>query len=374
MTSAPDAVALLALRDEANVRAFLHMVRVGEGTADADGYRRMFTGAMFDDFSRHPNQTHKAGALASTAAGAYQFLYRTWQECAQALGLRDFSPANQDIAALYLIWRRGALDDVRAGRLNQAIAKCAREWASLPGSPYGQPTRTLAQATKSYLDAGGTLAGSPKETPAMVAPLVAPLIGALASSLIDIFTPLAKEKITKEMARHTDNPQVADQIATNIVDTAKALTGKDDPIDAVAAAKAQPEIVQQVEASALETVERLAPLLDKLAQWDAQSWAAEEASRDAAQRRAQDDPNDQDPYLTKSIVQLTTGILLAGMVLAAALAYFGMREQVAAVISLVTAGAGMIFGKFGTRYDHRYGSSRGSAAKDVVMGALSGRK
>jgi hypothetical protein len=71
--------------------------------------------------------------------------------------LPDFSPPMQDLAAVYLINRRKALEDVEAGRIEQAIEKCNREWASLPGSPYGQPTRTLAQALATFKEYGGTL-------------------------------------------------------------------------------------------------------------------------------------------------------------------------------------------------------------------------
>lgn len=146
-----------------NVRAFLHMVRVGEGTADDDGYRRLFGGRLVDDYGDHPRVAVTAGLgrhrYTSTAAGAFQFLARTWDECAAALGLGDFSPASQDLAAVFLIDRRRALADVLAGRIEAAIGKCAREWASLPGSPYGQPTKTLDQALRAYRAAGGTIAG-----------------------------------------------------------------------------------------------------------------------------------------------------------------------------------------------------------------------
>jgi muramidase (phage lysozyme) len=144
----------LQLRDtlasSANLRAFLRMLRVGEGTPDEDGYRRMFAGRLTDSFADHPRiaVTAKLGGkpITSTAAGAYQFLSRTWDECAKALELPDFSPASQDVAAVFLIRRRKALPDVLAGRIERAIELCNCEWASLPGSPYGQPVRTMAQA------------------------------------------------------------------------------------------------------------------------------------------------------------------------------------------------------------------------------------
>lgn len=142
-----------------NLRAFLAVIRAGEGTSDADGYRRHYGGRLFDGYADHPRVAIKAGRWTSTAAGAYQFLSRTWDEAAKALALPDFSPASQDLAAVFLIRRRGALVAAMQGRLDEAIAGCAKEWASLPGSPYGQPTRTLAQAHATYAAAGGRLAG-----------------------------------------------------------------------------------------------------------------------------------------------------------------------------------------------------------------------
>ncbi len=143
---------------DANVAAFLKMIRVGEGTSGANGYNIMFTGATFSSFAAHPNQTHCAGSLCSTAAGAYQFLKRTWDGCKSALDLPDFTPVSQDKAAIYLIRYRGAIELVKQGRFEEAVTKCNREWASLPGSPYGQPTRTMAQAREDYLNYGGTIA------------------------------------------------------------------------------------------------------------------------------------------------------------------------------------------------------------------------
>jgi muramidase (phage lysozyme) len=144
-----------------NMQAFLVMIRVGEGTPDEDGYRRHFGGRLFTSFADHPRVAITAGLgknkYTSTAAGAYQFLSRTWDECAAALDLPDFSPASQDLAAVFLIDRRRALADVLAGRFEQAVAKCAREWASLPGSPYGQPVKTMQQALETYRIAGGVL-------------------------------------------------------------------------------------------------------------------------------------------------------------------------------------------------------------------------
>ena len=163
-----DRARLAAALADPNLQAFLRVIRAGEGTADDDGYRRHFGGELFESFADHPRRAITKGmagkSYTSTAAGAYQFLQGTWDECASSMGLGDFSPASQDLAAVYLIDRRGALADVLAGRIEAAIARCAKEWASLPGSPYGQPTRSLAQALATYAEWGGVL--RPADAPA----------------------------------------------------------------------------------------------------------------------------------------------------------------------------------------------------------------
>ena len=142
-----------------NLYAFLWMVRHAEGTAGQNGYRTMFGGGLFNSFEDHPRKKIRrragTGHITSTAAGAYQFLERTWDDCAATLDLPDFSPASQDKAARFLIHRRGALTDVLAGRLDRAIKKCNKEWASLPGSPYGQPTISIEKARVLFKEAGG---------------------------------------------------------------------------------------------------------------------------------------------------------------------------------------------------------------------------
>ena len=131
-----------------NVQAFLRVIRAGETSQDDIAYRTMFGGGTFASFNDHPRVKNSAAGLVSTAAGAYQFLERTWDGLDAKYNFPDFSPATQDFAAVALILGRGALDDVLAGRFEQAVRKCNKEWASLPGSPYGQPTRSMEQARK----------------------------------------------------------------------------------------------------------------------------------------------------------------------------------------------------------------------------------
>lgn len=177
-----DPIELVAALEHPNVAAFLRMIRKGEGTSDEDGYRRMFGGELFDSFADHPRRaiTKKLGGkpITSTAAGAPQFLSRTWDGLVKQYGFADFSPKSQDLGCVALIKGRKALDDVIAGRFEQAVLKCNKEWASLPGSPYGQPVVTMAEARAEYERHGGTYAAeAPAAMQAAALLMVTPEVG-----------------------------------------------------------------------------------------------------------------------------------------------------------------------------------------------------
>lgn len=157
-----------------NVRAFLAAIRYGEGTLNANGYRTVYGGGLFNNMSDHPAITGEwTGAklpdkyclslklspgCKTTAAGAYQFIKPTWRTLKLLLQLPDFSPASQDAAALELIRQKGALDDIINGNINTAIFKLRGVWASIPGATTGQPTASLGAWTNVYLNSGGQMA------------------------------------------------------------------------------------------------------------------------------------------------------------------------------------------------------------------------
>lgn len=148
--------------ENANLRAFLDMIAFAEGTAGPEGYRTMFGGTLMDSMQDHPRKffsfkNSRGETLKTSAAGRYQFLSRTWDELKAKLKLQDFGPASQDAGAIELIRQRGALNDVKAGRVVQAIAKVRTIWASLPGAGYAQPEKTLSNLVAAYKNAGGSV-------------------------------------------------------------------------------------------------------------------------------------------------------------------------------------------------------------------------
>jgi muramidase (phage lysozyme) len=154
-----------------NLNAFLEMIAVSEigraMLAMSDNGYNVICGStpahpiLFRSYAAHPNRKViiNSKGLVSSAAGRYQFMPTTWNEVAAKLKLHDFTPASQDAACVELIKRRGAYDDVVAGRFTAGLSKCRKEWASLPGADYdGQHMNTFAFLQDAYTTAGGKIA------------------------------------------------------------------------------------------------------------------------------------------------------------------------------------------------------------------------
>lgn len=166
---------------EARVRAFLRMIRVGEGTTGEKGYEKLFGGGSFikrgKDWSTHPDIVIHSGKYSSSAAGAYQIMrytykwlhgaeldkhnkatgkYQAFHDYIRKFGIKDFSPESQDLLAIIILKYKdsGALKAITEGHIEKALDITSYEWASLPNSHgegrYGQPTQTLNQALKNF--------------------------------------------------------------------------------------------------------------------------------------------------------------------------------------------------------------------------------
>lgn len=134
------------------VRAFLDLTSRAEGTygVNDNGYNVLYGFGTFSSYAAHPNRAISKGGLTSTAAGRYQFLKKTWDGVKSATGVTDFSPESQDIGAVELFRRRNMLQDILDGKIESAVKKGNKEWASFPGSPYGQGTRSMNQMLSWY--------------------------------------------------------------------------------------------------------------------------------------------------------------------------------------------------------------------------------
>ena len=131
----------------AGARPFLDAVASGESPAyniRYDGGK----GTPFDSFDDHPRQLERITAgpyrgQRSDAAGKYQMISTTWDKVAKPLGLPDFSPESQDMAAWQLANNsygnltkgRDLLGDLQAGRHDDVARVLSSEWASIARNP-----------------------------------------------------------------------------------------------------------------------------------------------------------------------------------------------------------------------------------------------
>lgn len=152
-----------------NQKAFLDMIAFSElGQALQDksdhGYNVIVGSTpkapiLFSSYADHPRKVVKlSDTLSSSAAGRYQLLARYYDAYKKQLNLPDFSPASQDAIAIQQIRERKALDDIDAGRFEDAVSKCKNIWASLPGAGYSQHENSMESLKVAYINAGGALA------------------------------------------------------------------------------------------------------------------------------------------------------------------------------------------------------------------------
>ncbi len=87
-------------------QAFLDAIASAEGTGG--DYNIIVGGKKFEGYEQHPNIVGlKTKAGPSTAAGKYQITKQTWDDFSKRYpDLKDFSPENQDKAAMYIATER----------------------------------------------------------------------------------------------------------------------------------------------------------------------------------------------------------------------------------------------------------------------------
>lgn len=121
----------------------LAKIASGETTSDPlGGYDELYDGGKFNSYDAHPNVHLPIGnGQFTSAAGKYQFENSTWNNEAKKLGLSDFSPQSQDMAAWDLAnttyekqTGRSLLSDAKSNQVDWGAL--SGEWPSL-GSKSG---------------------------------------------------------------------------------------------------------------------------------------------------------------------------------------------------------------------------------------------
>lgn len=370
------------------IAAFLHVIREGESNQNDDAYTLINGGGHFTSFADHPF-AHQS-APPGKAAGAYQFIPHTWDGLVSRYGFTNFSPQCQDEGAVALILEHYAGDAIKAGQIAEACQILGSTWTSLPGLgtaraertfvkfggtlPVTQPQdqgTTMADQTDSSPLQGTTAATAIPDIIAGVAPLLGPW-GVVVGGLVKAFSPLFQEKLAKEIGKHTDSPDTAQQIAASVVQVAQDVTGKDDPVQATAAVQNDPQMAAKVEETLTDRLAAIAPYVDKLGELDKARWAAEQSGRDAAAARAQHERWDMTPVVVW-FAAVTTTLLVLGLV--GAIIYQGITKDSinAALLSLTGPLAMAAIQCWRDIFAYRFDGSKASEAQNAILSQMAAK-
>jgi hypothetical protein len=337
------------VRDEVamtpNKTAFLRMTYACEGTAGPDGYRTLFGGGLFDAPPwQHPRRKVSAGGYTSTAAGAPQILAGTWDDFCKDRGIRPFDPAGQDECALWLIDRRGAT-------------------ATQPAAPIDDRSTEANAATREAVTVGGA-DNSNSVTQGGRVPFL-PIMLSLLPSVLNLFAPRAQAALQKVTQQP---PDVVQGFVQSLFDKLGQLTGQTDPIQATAAITKDPaaDKVADLQEHALDYLDKLAPVLDKIASYDQQAWTAEETSRDSAASRALKQQEAGPLWSNPTFIIALVVMVLVTVVVVAVLFKGGFSTDMQAFVIGAIVGSALT-----AVLSFYFGSSRSSSAKDVLIGEMS---
>jgi putative chitinase len=162
---------------------------------------------------------------------------------------------------------RGNVNDARPANGEDDRIKRWRRARAAVAAAAGTPTAQQQPApvvTATTVPVSQSQPSPPASAPAQEQSMPPSLLAGLASTVINLFTPIAAEKLRKEIGRHTDDSSVAEQLTAGVIDAAKAATGMSDPIQAVAAVQSDPAALERAEAGAMQSLDRLLPLIERI--------------------------------------------------------------------------------------------------------------
>lgn len=201
--------------------------------------------------------------------------------------------------------------------------------------------------------------------------LVNPFAGLIAA----MFKPIVQDKLTTELQRHTDKPEVKAAIEQTMMSAAQAATGETEPLQVAAALQKQPELVQQVEQSVMDHLDALKPVLDGIHQRQVDAWATERADQDAAAVRARGDAFDMTPALMRSAIGALFALIgLVGFIVVYQVIQTQDHTADTAAWAALTGLIGFVTGAMvSSIYSYRFATTRNSSANQAVMAELARR-
>lgn len=198
------------------------------------------------------------------------------------------------------------------------------------------------------------------------------LVQGLAGVLINAFSPLAKDKFTKELGRHDIPPEISGQVFEGLINTARQVTGIEDPVQAVAKATANADLLQKIEQSAVERLNQLAPALQQLVELRKADVAIDTASADAAAARA-DATSVRKAFSTNAWKALAIGAALMGVIAVAQIIYSPDHKADGQIVGALILAFGSLGTWIGMIAHYGFGTTGSSGVKDIALNAAAVR-
>jgi len=234
----------------------------------------------------------------------------------------------------------------------------------------------LAKAQAVFQAYGGTLVGdspAPLPQPAVTLPQPAVtlpqprkpnmgLLAALLPSVLQLFAPRAQAALQKVTGQ---GPDVTGPFLQSLFGQVSAVTGEADPVAATAALqKAPQEQVKAVEDHALDYLDKIAPMFDKIADLDKLRMAADDA--DMASARAFTPRVEVAPRLIKSSDWAFGAALVGMLILVGMQMYFDPDHKPDTTLVVILTGLVLAASRvFERPFLWRFGSMHDSVAQDV---------
>lgn len=208
---------------------------------------------------------------------------------------------------------------------------------------------------------------------------IIPILASLLPTILQLFQPKAQQAVAKVTGQ---TPDAAGLFVQSLFDKLGQIVGipvKDDAsaIQAVAAltAKPDPAVIEQLEEHAFDYLDKLAPILDKLAEYDKVAWTASEASMAAAGERAAkmaEGPLRTNPafILSMLIIAMVAGVVFSVLwkdVVAPGAVPFSSDMQAFVIGAIVGAAMTAVL-------NFSFGTTRQSGAKDVLIAEMAKRQ
>lgn len=292
----------------------------------------------------------------------------TGTEKAAGDALRACSSAREAGACVSARYERPANKDAEAARRGARAEALFAQYTEEEGVMAETDGPTIGETLKGV----GAVAGT-------INPVVG-IVATLAGTLIDAFTPLAREKLQKEIGRHTNDPQIQSAVTDGVINAVAAAvkqpaeTLKRDPqaaIAAVAQVQKDPAAMAQIEQDTVAHVQALQPVLDQLAKAQQAEWDAGVQGKNAAAERAAKDKWDMTPWLV-GFAGAGNVILDVGLLVGLGYAFFGSAKPEVATAIVGLAGPLLMASKKAWQeiFAYRFDSTPNSAAKDQIIAEL----